>query len=77
MNLSNEELRIARRALGIPQAVVAKQSGVGVAFISLIECGYRDIPPAKAQALRDALPITDEELETLLVVHKRVAKQTN
>lgn len=70
--LSNEDFKTARRALGIPQAVIAQKAGVDVSFISLIECGYRDIPPAKEKALRDALPITDEELETLLAVHRRI-----
>ncbi|WP_085508811.1 helix-turn-helix domain-containing protein [Thalassobacillus devorans] len=65
-------LKIVRKALGINQARLAREVGVGLTFISQLEAGYKDIPPGRKQLLREALPVTDEEIAMLIDIHDRL-----
>jgi transcriptional regulator with XRE-family HTH domain len=70
--MTNEQLAIARKALGISQAELANRIGVATSFIALIESNRRDIPESRRRQIREALPVTDEEVEVLMTISKRM-----
>jgi transcriptional regulator with XRE-family HTH domain len=72
MRITNEQLPIVRKALGISQAELADKIGVTTSFIALIESQRRDIPESRREQIREALPVTDEEIELLMALSKRV-----
>jgi transcriptional regulator with XRE-family HTH domain len=66
-----ERIRVARKALNVTQSELANRIGVASSFIALVETKQRDIPKVREKQIREALDVTDEEIELLMSLEQR------
>lgn len=75
IKFDGQTLRIARRAVGMSQARLAKEVGINPATVSHYETGLRSMDDDIAKQLRAALPISDEDLMFLLAAHRQLKRR--
>lgn len=75
MKLTPEVIRVCRVNLGLSQGQLARKSGVSCPLIGAIERDERVITPEVGRRIRAALPLTDEEIQELVEVNRKVARK--
>ncbi|MBP1905498.1 transcriptional regulator with XRE-family HTH domain [Paenibacillus turicensis] len=74
MLLTSEVIRICRINLGMSQGELARASGVSCPMLGAIERGDRALLPHVARSIRQALKLTDAQIDDIVKAHKRVNK---
>lgn len=75
MRLTPEMIRVCRVNLGMSQGKLARLSGVSAALIGSIERGDRKLLPEVERRIRAAIPLTDDEIDELMEVNRKVTKK--
>ena len=75
MKLTPEVIRVCRVNLGMSQGQLARRSDVSAALIGAIERGDRKLLPEVERRIRAAIPLTDDEIEELVEVNRKVTKK--
>lgn len=75
MKLTNEEIRIVRINLGVNQYRFGGIVGVSPALIGHIERGDRTLTAAVEKKIREALPLTDDDIQTIVSAHQAINRK--
>ncbi|MTV50054.1 helix-turn-helix domain-containing protein [Heliobacillus mobilis] len=73
--LTPESIRIVRTHLGITQGQLARRSGISTSLVSSIEREEKRLLPEVEQRIRKALAISDDTVDEILKLHRKVIAQ--
>ena len=72
--LSPETIRICRVNLDLSQGQLARMAGISASLLGQIERLDKPLHPDVARKIREAIEMTDEQIEELVSVTKKIKK---
>lgn len=72
MTLTPEVIRICRVNLGMSQGQLAKKAEISCPLLGAIEREDRALLPHVAKRIREAIPLTDEQIADIVAANRRI-----
>lgn len=72
MTLTPEVIRICRVNLGLSQGQLARKASISCTLLGAIEREDRALLPHVAEKVREAIPLTDEQISDIVTANRRI-----